>query len=970
MLGLMEMQNNGFGDGTSALDSLVDALNAVAGAGTYAYIRAPYNDGPTTPGDAVTAGDDAIMTALIYKPAKVTPVGQAAVANPVTYDAFSATYGNRVPLAQTFQSVANGEKFTVVVNHFKSKGSVIDADTGDGQGANNLARMEAARDLLAWLATDPTGAADSDYLLIGDFNAYSEENPITHLTSNGYSKVSSGLSYAFDGLWGSLDHALASTSLATQVSGTVKWAINAEEPVVLDYNMENKDAAQDVSYYNADPYRSSDHNPILIGLNLRPADTTAPLFQSAATTTDGSKIILTYNEALDAANKAATGAFTVSVGGSSRAVSAVNVNGSTLELTLSSAIANGQGVTVAYVDPTAGNDLHATQDAAGNDAASLAATTVTNTVPAPAPVPTSAPTPAPSVPVVIPAENSTLIDGVAVQTGSTGNGSTTMTVSAVPAGRQDNPSSHNPALADIPVVSDAAGRTLLEVSLPTGVGMNATNLVAGSQLNTLLASALPQSDPALQQSILNSMGGATTGSNVSLHGLVLSNNGSVGTSGIRITGGSELGADQVLVIDARQLPQGTRLELNQVKFAVVIGPATVVGGEGRNVVVADDTQQFIVLGSGDDELHGGGGNDVVGSKSGNDLLFGDGGDDRLVGGVGDDTLSGGAGNDIIQGGASDAGQWGVKLDAKGQLQVVFTPANTDLADSTGLQLSGNWTTPSGQGAITDPRWSFIHQDYNLVEDVALLIHGLTGRLPTLTELGMFATAGLSSSQLAQAANDYFVQSSGGAGQGTASLVQRAITQVMGADFAATATNADWLAAGTRFLAQGGSWAEAWLALVRTDAHKASLPGTQAGNAALPLVQGDTLGETGWSANAGNNKLFGDAGNDVLIGGGGNNQLDGGSGIDLAVFFGERGDFELARATSATAGASDVVLRNKQTGAINILHDVEFMKVGTSLYSVPSASSLPENGGYVALAGLPQATNGALQGVSFNAEWLG
>ena len=66
VLGLMEMQNNGFGDGTSALDSLVDALNAVAGAGTYAYIRAPYNDGPATSGDAVTAGDDAIMTALIY----------------------------------------------------------------------------------------------------------------------------------------------------------------------------------------------------------------------------------------------------------------------------------------------------------------------------------------------------------------------------------------------------------------------------------------------------------------------------------------------------------------------------------------------------------------------------------------------------------------------------------------------------------------------------------------------------------------------------------------------------------------------------------------------------------------------------------------------------------------------------------------------------------------------------------------
>lgn len=267
VLGLMEVQNNGFGDGTSALDSLVDALNAKAGAGTYAYIKAPYNNG-AAPGDAATAGTDAIMVAILYKPAKVTPVGQAAVADPTVYTAFSAAFGSRVPVAQTFKSNADNEEFTVVVNHFKSKGSVNDPDIGDGQGANNLARVKAAEDLSAWLATKPTGTTDSDVLLVGDFNAYGKEDPITKLAANGYSKVSTGNSYSFDGLWGSLDHALASGSLAGQVSGTYKWGINAEEPAVLDYNMENKNDAQDASYFNADPYRSSDHNPILIGLNL------------------------------------------------------------------------------------------------------------------------------------------------------------------------------------------------------------------------------------------------------------------------------------------------------------------------------------------------------------------------------------------------------------------------------------------------------------------------------------------------------------------------------------------------------------------------------------------------------------------------------------------------------------------------------------------------------------------------------
>ena len=266
VVALNEIQNNGFGAG-SAIQSLVDALNAKAGSAVYDFVKGPFKSGT---GEAPTAGDDAIMVALIYKTDKVELVGQAAVPD-ASYDAFTATYGSRVPLARTFKSKLDNAEFTVVANHFKSKGSGTAAqgtDSGDGQGNSVIARQKAAEQLKAWMDTQPTGSNDADILLLGDFNSYGQEAPITWLEANGYTKVSQGLSYSFDGLWGSLDHALASSSLAGQVAGAYKWGINAEEPALLDYNMEFKNDAQDASYYSADPYRASDHNPLVIGLNL------------------------------------------------------------------------------------------------------------------------------------------------------------------------------------------------------------------------------------------------------------------------------------------------------------------------------------------------------------------------------------------------------------------------------------------------------------------------------------------------------------------------------------------------------------------------------------------------------------------------------------------------------------------------------------------------------------------------------
>lgn len=270
--GLMEVQNNGFGPG-SAIQDLADALNASAdkpAGAVYAVVKAPFTEAAgTVPG----AGTDAITVAIVYRSDRVTPVGSAAAPNVSTYDAFNGSIGGaRVPIAQTFAVGGSTEQFTLVVNHFKSKGSVLggagNADVLDGQGANNAARVKTAQQLSNWLATRPTGATSPHVVLVGDFNAYAKEDPITTLEAGGYVKVSQGLSYAFDGMWGSLDHVLVSTSLQPSVGRAVKWAINAEEPEVLDYNVEFKSLDQQASFYAPTAYRSSDHNPILLGLNF------------------------------------------------------------------------------------------------------------------------------------------------------------------------------------------------------------------------------------------------------------------------------------------------------------------------------------------------------------------------------------------------------------------------------------------------------------------------------------------------------------------------------------------------------------------------------------------------------------------------------------------------------------------------------------------------------------------------------
>jgi predicted extracellular nuclease len=260
VVGLIEIQNN-----AGPVAALADALNAKLGANVYV----PILTGPD--------GTDAIKVGLVYRADRVVPVGAPAVLDDPSFTNPNDLDGqqNRPALAQSFADLATGGVTTVVVNHFKSKGSDCGAGDDDPLAGNcDLTRTLAAQALAAWIASDPTGVGDADALVIGDINSYDEEDPIEALAAAGYTDLVElyegefAYSYVFDGQFGHLDYSLANGSLVPQVSGATLWHINADEPDILDYDTSFKPAEQE-ALYAPDPFRSSDHDPVLVGLDLQ-----------------------------------------------------------------------------------------------------------------------------------------------------------------------------------------------------------------------------------------------------------------------------------------------------------------------------------------------------------------------------------------------------------------------------------------------------------------------------------------------------------------------------------------------------------------------------------------------------------------------------------------------------------------------------------------------------------------------------
>ncbi len=257
-----------------ALIRLVAQLNAhwAAEHPTYVGDRWAYAPSPRPQAQPTIAEQDAIRSAFIYNPNKVELVGRSQILlnSPVFRNA-------REPLAQAFKPVGSGQAnaFGVIVNHFKSKGGPTapatvngdNVDSGDGAGFYNGDRKRQAAALVAFADQFSAERGIDAVFLSGDFNAYAMEDPVQVITDAGYHDLHPAdgeKTYSFGGLAGSLDHVFANETAHEMVTGADVWSINANESVYYEYSRFN---ANLTNLYDESPFRSSDHNPEIIGID-------------------------------------------------------------------------------------------------------------------------------------------------------------------------------------------------------------------------------------------------------------------------------------------------------------------------------------------------------------------------------------------------------------------------------------------------------------------------------------------------------------------------------------------------------------------------------------------------------------------------------------------------------------------------------------------------------------------------------
>ena len=305
VLGLVELENDFLDPGISpndtgaqgdrgpAISYLVDQINVALGADVYDYVD---------PGQEFVGGD-AIAVGFLYKKDSVDLLGDTIIVDDNAFlDPNNTGEGkNRAALIQTFEDAQSGEVFTAAINHFKSKGpsglsgdpaTDPDIDQGGGAGFWNDTRTKASEYLANLLATNPTGVADEDILIMGDLNAYARETPVTTLTDQGYVDLAAAelgddaYSFVFDGQAGTLDYQLASGTLAEKVAGVAEWHINADEADALDYNLEF--GRNPALFDGSTPYRASDHDPVIVSFNF---DDGGPSFNLVEGTPDADRLV-------------------------------------------------------------------------------------------------------------------------------------------------------------------------------------------------------------------------------------------------------------------------------------------------------------------------------------------------------------------------------------------------------------------------------------------------------------------------------------------------------------------------------------------------------------------------------------------------------------------------------------------------------------------------------------------------------
>ncbi|HIY24640.1 MAG TPA: ExeM/NucH family extracellular endonuclease [Candidatus Brachybacterium merdigallinarum] len=284
VVGLTEIENSAAlgEDADEATATLVAALNEHDGAGTWDYVRT----GEVYESLGLTGGQDAITNAIIYQPALVQPVGAAQIL--AEHEAFDNA---REPIGQEFVPVRHqdaveesGEPFFFTINHFKSKGSADaeDADLEEDpvQGNARTSRLQQAEALLTWSEETAAELGVEDVFHGGDFNAYSQEDPMQLFYDAGYTNLvkehePDSWSYNFDGRTGSLDHVIGNETATARVTDATNWQINGPESVMVQYGRYNNNV---VDVYEEGVFGSSDHDPMIVGIDAGFAEVTVPSF--------------------------------------------------------------------------------------------------------------------------------------------------------------------------------------------------------------------------------------------------------------------------------------------------------------------------------------------------------------------------------------------------------------------------------------------------------------------------------------------------------------------------------------------------------------------------------------------------------------------------------------------------------------------------------------------------------------------
>ena len=270
--GLVEIEQ-----GQSALKEIAEDLTTHTG-NTYTYI----DDGGSASGSYTKSG-------YVYRSDKVRPYGQLYSNNEKVQ--------NRKKI-QAFEEIETGEIFIFSLNHFKAKsgsGSGLDADQGDGQGQFNYSRTQEAKSVIQQYNRLRSQYKDNDVLIMGDLNAYGKEDPITAFTNVGFIDLhrafhaDTSYSYTFHGQAGYLDHAICNASLRQQITGMAAYHINSDESDDYTYDKSN----------DLTMFRSSDHDPVLVGLKLDKTQTEAttdPIVNNFSVAEQDGKQVVVFSE--------------------------------------------------------------------------------------------------------------------------------------------------------------------------------------------------------------------------------------------------------------------------------------------------------------------------------------------------------------------------------------------------------------------------------------------------------------------------------------------------------------------------------------------------------------------------------------------------------------------------------------------------------------------------------------------------